>query len=117
LDDETFRAIRRFRIAESDMRQAAAAARFLDKRGREMHGDAERALETGMVVCYARPFTRNKIGAIPRKLARPGDAAQSALHDALVKRRNDLYAHNERLRVVMDTSERATSYTGIGNLR
>jgi hypothetical protein len=78
------------------MRQAAAAAAYLLE-GPRMNGDAERALETGLVVCYARPYVRARrgAGAIGSRRALPSEPRLRALHDALIDRRNDLYAHND----------------------
>jgi hypothetical protein len=57
--------ILRFRLAQADMEQAAAAAAFLvGRRGGEARAGAlDRAVETGLVVCYARPFgASNRVG-------------------------------------------------------
>ena len=99
------RSIRRLRLAESDMQQAEAAAICLEEVG-QMNAGAARALETGLVVCYARPFVRSRLGKIPEKLARPEDAGDKALHAALIRHRHTLYAHNDEteLRTVEDTA-------------
>lgn len=83
-------------LAESDMRQAAAAARHLGAFGGAMHGDAERALWTGMIVSYARPFLpSNKAGVVPDRLATPRDPEQRALHGRLREVRDRIVAHND----------------------
>jgi hypothetical protein len=45
-------------LGASDMRQAAAAARALEH---ESDGDLARALETAMMVCFMRPFTKSDL--------------------------------------------------------
>jgi hypothetical protein len=50
-------------LGASDMRQAAAAARALEH---EQDVDLARALETGMMVCFMRPFTRSDL-QVPEK--------------------------------------------------
>jgi hypothetical protein len=82
--------------AESDMRQAEAAARHLIAHGAEMNGDAERALVTGMIVTYARCYTTSYgYGQVEGKLATPESPALAVFHKELVERRNDLFAHND----------------------
>ena len=55
--------LRRFLLAASDMRQAAAAAEHLSTE--RLNGDLCRALETAIVICYSRPFARgNKAGTL-----------------------------------------------------
>jgi len=75
-------------LAESDMRQASAAASHLRAFGAEMNGNAERALWTGMIVSYARPFlSSNKIGAVGGRLARPDEPVLRPLHSELKRLR------------------------------
>lgn len=61
-----------------------------------MHSDAERALETGVIVSYARPFTRQKIGQLDSELWTPADEDQARIHRALIRLRNIRYAHTDR---------------------
>lgn len=80
------------------MKQVAAAAAHLAAYGAEMNGDAERVMQTGMIVTYARPFAesrRSNLGAIKGKLATPESPALVPFHVELLDRRNDLFAHND----------------------
>ncbi|HEU5371532.1 MAG TPA: hypothetical protein VFU51_04000 [Gaiellaceae bacterium] len=89
---------KRLVLAESDMKQAAAAAAHFVEYGADMNGDAERALITGIIVTYARPFTASRgssLGAIQGRLAEPESPALRHLHAELLQRRNDLFAHND----------------------
>jgi hypothetical protein len=92
--------IDRLRLAASDMRQAAAGPRHLEgaRTGgvSRMNGDAERALETGVIVSYARPFTRHGVGQLDRDLWAPSDERQARLHMALIRLRNIRYAHTDK---------------------
>src|SRR2546421_641507 len=88
-------AVRGFDIAHSDMKQAAAAASYL--REVRMNGDAERALWTGLVITYARPYNgRNKVGPVGGRMGKPDDPALRPLHRNICARRDDLAAHNDK---------------------
>lgn len=101
--EHLLRQLRRYLLAASDMRQAGGAALQLLE-GPRINGDAERALETGLAICYARPFVSGKVGTISAKRDLPADPHLRALHDGLIARRRDLYAHNDEtpLRTVED---------------
>jgi hypothetical protein len=91
--------IDRLRIAASDIRQAAAGAHQIEASisgHYTINGDAERALETGVIVSYARPFTRHGIGQLDSGIWAPGDEQQAKLHKALLRLRNIRYAHTDR---------------------
>ena len=51
--------------------------------------------ETGLVVTYARPFVDRKVSGFPLKASRVVPSELRALHDELVQRRKDLYAHTD----------------------
>jgi hypothetical protein len=54
------------------------------------------ALETALVVCYARPFTHGKrVGQLGEEWA-PEDAHERAVHDELLVLRNQAYAHTDK---------------------
>jgi hypothetical protein len=90
------RELRRSRFAESDMRQAGAGARYLQAAASTLNADVVRVLETGLSVTYARPFAEgNKAGTIAGKYARPEAEPLRPLHDGILARRDDLYAHND----------------------
>jgi hypothetical protein len=85
---------RRFLLAASDMRQAAAAADHLATEHR--NGDLCWALETAIVICYSRPFARgNKTGTLGAEWAPPAPELVP-LHDLLLDARDKVYAHNDR---------------------
>jgi hypothetical protein len=87
---------RRLVLAESDMKQVEIAAMHLEQQGRNMNGEAERVLWTGLVVTYARPFSRgNRVGRIDEGLEVSSDPTLRDLHAELCARRNDLFAHND----------------------
>jgi hypothetical protein len=92
--------IDRLRLAASDMRQAAAGARHLEAVAggstARMNADAELALETGVIVSYARPFTRQGIGQLDRAAWAPDDEAKARLHASLIRLRNIRYAHTDK---------------------
>jgi hypothetical protein len=90
--DRLLRDITRFRLARGDMRQVVAAAKALHD---ERHnGDLCRALETAIVVCYARPFgRRNKVGALHENW---GPLKQfPKIHAQLLSLRDKVYAHTD----------------------
>jgi len=86
------RELKRLRLAQSDMAQAATADEAL-KRERE-ESALGRALEAACVVIYTRPFTSNKLGRLGDEWA-PTDPEERALHDELCKKRDQVYAHSD----------------------
>ena len=81
-------------FAESDMRQVIAAVDALA--ADNLNGDLCRALETAIVACYARAFTENKVGKLGAKW-KPSDPDQRKLHHELIRVRNKVYAHTDRI--------------------
>ena len=72
------------------MRQAAAAAQALEH---ESNVDLARALETAMMVCFMRPFTRSDL-QVPAKFWPTG---QDREHLEKIKTRRDkVYAHTDK---------------------
>lgn len=95
MDEQLRKEIRRFRLAQADMEQAAAAAGFLHSRGGGT-GSLYRAVETGLVVCYARPFgATNRVGEINKDEWAPDDPELQMVHYRLLERRDQVYAHND----------------------
>src|SRR5437870_4819025 len=90
---ERRRRFARFRYACTDMRLAAAAARQL-ARG-ELNADVAEALETGLVVCYARPFKKSGVGLLDQKKWAPQAEQRRRLHDLLIELRDKLHAHTD----------------------
>ena len=78
------------------MAECRAAADFLQERyDPDLPGDVRRALETGAVIAYARRWgPTNTIGALEAHWL-PVDPRQRALHEALIKDRNKVYAHTD----------------------
>jgi len=63
-------------------------------------------VEIGLVVAYARPFSKsNKVAFVGERDASPDDPELARLHQQILDRRNDFYAHNGRedLRQIVDT--------------
>jgi hypothetical protein len=74
------------------MRIAAAAARALERGG--VAEDVELALETGMTVCYARPFTKGGVGKIDERKWAP-TSPFNRHHRLLLDLRHEVYAHTD----------------------
>ena len=78
-------------LAASDMEEAAAAARALV--GIE-DGPLAHALETAIIVCYARPFTTGD-RRVPRGFDELDSESDASLHAELKKLRDEAYAHTD----------------------
>jgi hypothetical protein len=81
-------------LAASDLYQAAAAAQALD-------GEADDlalmlALETALVVCYARAFTTSSLLQLGDEYAPAAGTADAELHEYLMDRRHKAYAHTDK---------------------
>jgi hypothetical protein len=88
-----FDKVTRYRLAASDMRLAADAARGLIEAA-EDDGPArlfDRVIETGMVVTYMRPYLASNEAPVGERLWPKG--ADRALHDELDDLRNEYHAH------------------------
>jgi hypothetical protein len=89
-----FDRVTRYRLAASDMRLAADAARGLVEAAEE-DGPArlfDRVIETGMVVTYMRPYLESNEAPVGRKLW-PNGEDDLALHYELDDLRNEYHAH------------------------
>lgn len=84
---------KRLLFAAQDMGECRDAVDFLLEL-HEIPGSVQRALETGAVVAYARPWTKCSIGKLGDHWL-PADPKQGALHDALLSDRNKVYAHTD----------------------
>lgn len=80
-------------LASADVKQASAACDMLD----EGHDDPNRAraLETAIVVCYARAFTVSTLARLPALFAPPAGSEERQLHDILLTLRHKVYAHTD----------------------
>lgn len=81
-------------LGASDMDQAEAAARALA----DEHEDYNlmRALETAVVVCYARAFTMSTLHKLDPDEYTPADDRLAAWHKAFLAYRNKVYAHTDK---------------------
>lgn len=77
-------------LGASDMRQAAAAARALEH---EEDVDLARALETAMMVCFMRPFTRSDL-QVRDELWPTGEDRKRL--DEIKRHRDKIYAHTDK---------------------
>lgn len=87
------RKVQRYGLAESDMRQAIAGIRVLLEG--DIDGDARRCLETGVVTCYARPFTESRGLGVVRETIPASEAGARVVHQELIDQRRKVYAHND----------------------
>jgi hypothetical protein len=88
------RSFNRLLFAAQDMAECSGAIDFLMEKS-DIPGDVRRALETGAVVAYARPWlASNTIGALGEHWL-PDESAERALHDVLIIDRHQVYAHTD----------------------
>lgn len=88
------RSFNRLLFAAQDMGECRAAIDFLLARN-DIPGEVRRALETGVVVAYARPWgKRNTIGPLEDHWL-PQEPEGLALQYELIKDRNKVYAHTD----------------------
>jgi hypothetical protein len=80
-------------LAASDFDQAAAAARAL--KGEQDDLGLMRALETAIVVCYARAFSTSNLLRLGAKHKPADSLSDSLLHKYLEDRRDTTYAHTD----------------------
>jgi hypothetical protein len=81
-------------LAASDMDQAATAARALREESEDHN--LMRALETAIVVCYARAFTQSSLFRLSRTEYEPSDSRLADIHHTLYALRDSVYAHTDR---------------------
>jgi hypothetical protein len=106
--ERLLREVKRLVLAKSDMRQVSIAADYLNTYATKMNSHVVRVMWTGIVVTYARPFSKNKgVGAVEGRLIRLDDHMQRSLHGQLCELRNQLFAHTDEteLRGIVDASE------------
>jgi hypothetical protein len=87
------RKLRACGLASLDMHEAGAAAEALDAVGGVPESEAlVRALETAIVVTYARPFSKSNLHRFKKGDYRPVDLTLAAAHDTLILLRDKVYA-------------------------
>ncbi len=98
-DSKPIKALKRLLCAYHDFEAASAATNLLIS-NREKWEDsvARRAIETGIVVSYARPFGENHgLGTLPKHFRVIDDLDAQRVHDRVLLARNALEAHNDML--------------------
>lgn len=81
-------------LAVMDMRQAFAAAKALEREADDV--DLMLALETAIVVTYARAFTKSTLLTLDSSEYRPDNRGLGWFHDELLKLRSQKYAHTDK---------------------
>ena len=81
-------------LAVDDMSQAGAALQALERE--HANYNLTLALETAIVVSYARAFTQSTLLQLDEDEYRPEDARQSELHSKLLDLRDKAYAHTDK---------------------
>jgi hypothetical protein len=83
-------------VARSDVTAAYYGCELLLERVRGFRDSLYYPLFASVVVCYARPFTRNRpFGPLPQKWARFPDPTLQNAHRKMIKARNELIAHSD----------------------
>jgi len=106
--ERLLREVKRLVLARSDMRQVSIAAKYLSAYATKLNSQVVRVIWTGIVVTYARPFTKkNKLGAVQGRVIHFEDHMQRSLHGRLCELRNQLFAHTDEteLRGIVAASE------------
>jgi len=86
----------RLLVARSDVLAAREACELMLKVAPAFGDPLYVPLLSAIVVCYARPFTRNRpLGALPEKWRTFPDQRMQQMHDALYKARSELIAHSD----------------------
>jgi hypothetical protein len=87
------RSFNRLLFAAQDMAECRGAIDFLHTR-LDVSGEVWRALETGAMVAYARPWTKGSIGKLGEHWLPARE--QRGLHEILIRDRSKLYAHTDK---------------------
>ena len=86
----------RLLVARSDIGASHAACELFLKTVTDLSDDLYYPLFSAIVVCYARPFTDNKVfGSLPEKWRKFSDPDQQRLHNSLIATRHELIAHSD----------------------
>ena len=83
-------------IARSDLVASLRACDFIIKNVKSIKDENLYPLTTSVVVCYARPFTKNKpYGSLPKKWSKFDKPQYQATHNRLLQARRELFAHSD----------------------
>ena len=83
-------------VARSDITAALNACELFLSRVKDLGDRLYIPLLTAMVVCYSRPFSKNKpLGPLPKKWHRFDNRRFQEIHKALLKLRNKTVAHSD----------------------
>jgi len=87
---------KRLVFARADVHAARSAAQHLFDNFEALHRDwAYRAIETGIIVSYSRPFGENEnLGSLPHQFRAFDDADAQIVHDGMLRARDIQEAHN-----------------------
>jgi hypothetical protein len=98
---KNIKTFRRLVFARTDVHTARSAAEHLLENFDLLHRNwAYRAIETGIVVSYSRPFGENEhLGSLPHRFRVFDDSDAQIVHDGILRARDIQEAHNNlRLR-------------------
>jgi hypothetical protein len=95
----TYKRIKRFKqlvFAKTDVHAAKSAAQHLLDNFDLLHRDwAYRAIETGIIISYSRPFGENQnLGSLPNQFRLFDDRDAQIVHDGILRARDIQEAHN-----------------------
>lgn len=95
-DSKKIKTFRRLVWAKTDVLAARSAAECLLHDFDALHQDwAYRAIETGIIVSYSRPFGENEnLGSLPHQFRTFDDADAQIVHDGILRARDIQEAHN-----------------------
>jgi hypothetical protein len=96
--DAKKRQLRRFVVFHWDMEEAKRFSKSLLGRLNEGPDIINKALMSGLIVAYSRPFSGNADGNIPESVTNGFDEKENKLHQKIVGPtglRNTLYAHSD----------------------
>ena len=85
-------------IARSDITEALYATRMFLRTVKNMQDEGFLSLQDGIVVSYARPFTKNlPYGALDKKWSNfANNSRLQKTHDLLIEQRNKISAHSDQ---------------------
>lgn len=98
-------------IAHNDITEALLTTRLFLQTVKDVRDPKFLPLQDAMVIAYARPFTANKpYGALDKRWRTFHDPGLERLHELLVKTRNKLIAHSDKLHRKVQIIPKETSH-------